>query len=164
MEGKSSDLIRRGLVLYWVDRKNKINDLRQEIENIPAAPREMTAREYVKQRTRMCRAYYDIDRSREGEDGCTKCPLFEYCEGANDELDVVNIVERWAKEHPEPKPADKPITYADIFFAIHQNAPGREDADGSPRVCRGLIFGTPCEAENYDCKKCWNEPYPEPID
>lgn len=60
----------------------------------------MEAVEFIKQRNRLCRAHR----------GCNDCPLFEDCcypdtadlpqilRGKEEEL--VNIVEKWAKEHP----------------------------------------------------------------
>ena len=55
----------------------------------------MDAVEFLKQFNRMCKSYE--------EDGCKNCPVYEYncCENFNgQENDVVQIVEKWAKEHP----------------------------------------------------------------
>ena len=71
---------------------------------------------------------------------------------------VIGAVQRWSDEHPEPKPK----TYADIFF---ENFPTASKDDACiPFICRKHIFGTGyggCNWAGYDCRACWNEPYPE---
>lgn len=73
------------------------------IAGVPAVPREMTAREYVKARSRMCDAQYELFGSDEHDmTACIECPLEDYCEGVKKDAEAeVAIVEKWAREHPE---------------------------------------------------------------
>lgn len=56
--------------------------------------KEMNIREWLKARDRMCN-----DQER-----CHDCPASYYCKGYKDiPEEVIDIVEQWAAEHPEPK-------------------------------------------------------------
>lgn len=61
----------------------------------------------------------------------------------------VEIIEKWAKEHPEK-------TYMDDFFEKFPQA--RRDENEHPYVCRNNIYGETHECNRTDCKKCWTEP------
>ena len=52
---------------------------------------EMTAREFIKERRRLCNAS-DCDRS---------CPIFQECGNYDITERCVDIVEKWAERHPE---------------------------------------------------------------
>lgn len=73
---------------------------------IPAAPREMTAREFVKARRRLCEAHLNAITQSVDDfvTRCEGCVLENYCEGSKDNVDgEVAIVEKWAREHPEER-------------------------------------------------------------
>ena len=66
---------------------------------------------------------------------------------------VVNIVEKWAAEHPKE-------TYLTQFLKHYPNA--LMDDDGTPEVCvneLGIKRDDGCTAMN--CIKCWNTPIEE---
>lgn len=66
---------------------------------------------------------------------------------------VVNIVEKWAAEHPKE-------TYLTQFLKHYPNA--LMDDDGIPEVCAnelGIKRDDGCTARN--CIKCWNTPIEE---
>lgn len=71
------------------------------IEDAPAAPREMSAREFLRGFSRMCAAYPAYGN----DPGCKGCPL-EYdrtCDLMRSELadHFIDVVGKWLKEHPE---------------------------------------------------------------
>lgn len=90
--------------------------------------------------------------------GCGNCPLSSYNNGRHVTCkklildfteDYVQIVEKWAKEHPLK-------TYAQDFFEKFPNAP--KDYDGTPTSCKKNIYGGICGG---DCLYCWNSPMEE---
>lgn len=79
-----------------------LRDVLDAISDIPAVPHEMTAREYLMVRTRMCYKY----------ESCEGCPLNIINEKYNclcfsvesqSQEEAVAIVEEWAREHPEKR-------------------------------------------------------------
>ena len=111
--------------------------------------KEITAREFAKQFRRMCDSY-DVD----GRNECDGCKLCEESICNLYELDnVIPIVEKWAKEHPEKKRK----TYAEDFL---EKMPNSRIKTGVPLTCRGNAYGKPqlCMAmTDNDCISCWNE-------
>ena len=160
-----NDLIRRGDVInviceMHVGGKDAIEhalpntyaeDLREiiyEVDDIPAVPQEMTAREYEE-------AFHRIS--------CEDVETYRvWWEAIHDEDwgRAVAIVEEWAKEHPKKKRK----TYAEDFRE-HFN---REWNDGTSKdipffLCRNQLYkGQYCDmhsskAVNYKaCAECWN--------
>ncbi len=96
----------------------------------------MDAVEFLKERTRMCNYYMNY---------CRNCPgnETEYCATlCANAIDLVPIVEKWAKEHPVK-------TRQSEFLKMYPNA----------RIADGVIFLGPCAIDNsykcmLDCKKC----------
>lgn len=73
----------------------------------------------------------------------------------------LEVLRKWAEEHPVK-------TYEDVFLERFPNA-RMSDKDGSPTVCRKMVFGgftalSDCIDNGNECKKCWNEPYKEEND
>jgi hypothetical protein len=64
---------------------------------------------------------------------------------------AVEIIEAWAKEHPEK-------TYKQDFLEKFPNAKLNER--GIPYPCREYLYGKGinCAHRNADCAVCWNEP------
>lgn len=86
----------------------------------------MDAIEFIKERNRMCKAYYEA-----GDDVCSNCPAkWEQCNtisslmGENADT-VVAIVEKWSAEHPRK-------TRQGEFLKQHPNA--SLDEDGILRI------------------------------
>lgn len=83
---------------------------------------------------------------------CRNCPLSSKnsivvgCSTLEHEFpeDCVQIVEKWAKEHPLK-------TYAQDFFEKFPNAP--RDRKGLPILCKKKIYGGECSSK---CTNCWN--------
>ena len=130
------------------------------IEKIPAAPREMTAVEFVKEHHRMCQS---MDRCFSccichDEDSPRSCAVLM---GLNPEQTVA-IVEQWAAEHPEkPEKPEKRKTYAEDFFEKFPKAPHlkcRGEELNRPMACRTSEY---CAESRFcadvDCIACWNE-------
>ena len=156
------DLIRRGdaeTLIYDLlagePAKDKWSDVGKRIADIPAVPREMTAREFVSEQRRMHNTYF--------KNGCYHCPLLEKgrcLAGLTNK--TIEAVEQWAKEHPE-KPRK---TYAEDFF---EKFPKCEKAecigDVIPALCRKSVYGGKplkgCDQGRETCVDCWNEPMPE---
>lgn len=97
-----NDLIKRGEVrklaapLETEDGEILVVDM-DDVDEIPAVPRETTAREFLKARNRLCTSF---------ESGaCSECPLYGWC--GDDEviwdMKLLNIVEKWAREHSEER-------------------------------------------------------------
>lgn len=90
---KDDELIRRGdaetLIYNLLDgepAKDKWSDVGKRITDIPAVPREMTAREYLAAEARMCK-YYGLPSA------------FDVSGLTVDE--AIEMVEKFAREHPE---------------------------------------------------------------
>lgn len=165
---RDDDLIRRGdartlmnkacdLAIKWaasIDKDNRMfsmERLSNEINSIPAVPREMTAREYAAHFNRMCLL----------SNNCAECPLGNakgdyFCrEYQINKPDIaVKTVEQWATEHPEKKRK----TYAEDFFEKFPKS--AKHTGGKPPTCRKEVYGGVCPVR-YDCVDCWNEPMPE---
>ena len=67
----------------------------------------MDAKEFVRQRNRMCRE--NSARSKP----CTDCPAAEYCcvridEVEDEDFELIDIVEKWAKENPDAAVKETP--------------------------------------------------------
>jgi hypothetical protein len=68
-----------------------------------AVPHEMSAREYLYHRNRICHARY-AERQDDDEFLCEKCVLKEACAPSGEAAEIsksIAIVEKWAQEHPE---------------------------------------------------------------
>lgn len=79
--------------------------LYREVANLPAVPDEMSAREFMKLRSRICHEQY-INRQSDDDWLCDGCVLKACCSPADSEgreAEAVAIVENWAREHPERK-------------------------------------------------------------
>lgn len=73
----------------------------------------MTREEYEKEHRRLCDVYYPH---------CERCVLSKWCENSdtvkdyysviNEAYDIVQVVEKWAQEHPIQTNADK---FKDVF-------------------------------------------------
>ena len=94
----------------------------------------MDAVEFLKATRRLCAIYHCDDN----------CPLIDSCDDESDDGYVrkVQIVEKWAKEHPVK-------TRQSEFLKMYPNA----------RIEDGVIFLGPCAIDNshkctLDCKKC----------
>lgn len=73
-------------------------------EDAPAVPHEMSAREYVIARRRLCNAHLNAVNQCVDDfvTRCARCLIEDYCEGVKDDVDEeIAIVEAWAKEYPE---------------------------------------------------------------
>ncbi len=80
------------------------NEILGSIDDMPTIPQEMSAREYVRERDRMCahhNAFCDdcpvLPERMEGEKVLHNCPIWTM----RDHEKAVAIVEKWAQEHPE---------------------------------------------------------------
>lgn len=62
---------------------------------------------------------------------------------------AVEIIEAWAKEHPEK-------TYIQDFLEKFPNA--KLNNSKIPTACRDEIYGDSGNCEGKHCNKCWNEP------
>ena len=122
----------------------------------------MDAVKYLKEKTRMIDSLGGSEGSCIGA-SCTKCPLSEnnnrstltcyQLERFNPEK-AVEIVERWAAEHPAR-------TMIMDFMEKYPNAP--LDKDGKPNICPyELGYEEEFECDFYsDCVKCWDRPIKE---
>lgn len=110
--------------------------------------------DFLKERKRLCDSYK-----------CKMCPVRQFfkipdvCPLFEDDLceeKLIDFVQQWSDEHPEPKPK----TYADDFFEKFPKA-SRYTRNGItvPTVQRCFVYEIECE--RGDCAKCWNEPYKE---
>ena len=109
----------------------------------------MDAVTYLKIEKRMC------------EGRCEDCPLSSFHNGTNlmcstfahtNPEKAVELVEKWAKEHPLK-------TYKDDFLEKHPKA--RLGSNDNPPICRKFIYGGEgCTKPFVDdcCASCWNEP------
>lgn len=89
----------------------------------------MDAKEYFRERERMC-------KSQNPNDECVGCPLefFDECSG----IESVDIVEKWSKEHPRK-------TRQDAFLKLFPKARVSDE---------GLIVINPCAIEHDLSVKC----------
>ena len=132
--------------LYQAARLSKkcIHDV---IDEVPAAPHEMTAREFLEILKRQA-----IVEQRE-----IHIQFYPTSYTLGDFNAWIAQVEQWAKEHPEKKRK----TYAEDFKQKFPNA--CFTLDGHPEACRNAIYkGDDCWrggqwAEDVDCTACWNE-------
>ena len=113
----------------------------------------MDAVKFFKEMERMCKVYCD---NPYGERDCKGCPLeigVDECmrvdmEESEKIVEIVEIVERWSKEHPQR-------TYKDDFLEKFPNADRYET--GHPMNCRNGIYGLgSCASDS--CEDCWNKP------
>lgn len=112
----------------------------------------MDAIKFLKLWDRLCR-----------KNSCIQCPLSSF----NNQVDIVckeflkkfpekavEIVEAWAKEHPEK-------TY---FQDLREKYPNAliHPISSNPAVCRRMLYGGNCprekDNEKMECIDCWNEP------
>ena len=111
---------------------------------------------FVKERNRMCRFY---------KENCLNgCPAGTVvCKNLNkiedDNFEIVNIVEKWSKEHPRR-------TFLQDFLEKYPKAP--LESDKIPKVCPyqcGYTSETRCEKYSFmkydNCVECWNRPMEE---
>lgn len=79
-----------------------VNAVKHCLTVLPAVPQEMSAREYLKARERLC-------AERLSNYGCNGCPMLKHkgcdCETIEDNHpdEAIAIVEEWAREHPEER-------------------------------------------------------------
>lgn len=100
----NEDLVKRGdvkafrRVLFMAGKLVSFVTIK-DINCVPAVPREMTAREFVKAHHRMCQSGISCDECGITHDGEVprSCVVLM---GLNPD-DTVAIVEKWAQEHPE---------------------------------------------------------------
>lgn len=132
--------------LYQAARLSKkcIHDV---IDEVPAAPHEMTAREFLEILKRQA-----IVEQRE-----VHIQFYPTSYTLGDFNAWIAQVEQWAKEHPE-----KRKTYAEDF---KEKFPKVRDLDfkgrkgaGLPNLCKAIVYGLPmnCRVDG-DCTACWNE-------
>lgn len=110
----------------------------------------MDAVEYLRQKNRM---------TKNCAIACSTCPLAiennhrnlvcsNFVRRYNEE--VVEIVENWAKKHPEK-------TYKSVFL---EKFPDAKKEDGIPAACVVSVFGEKAKPEgcsnNLPCSYCWN--------
>lgn len=112
----------------------------------------MDAVEFFKERRRMC-----------DTESCNFCPasFLDECDcDSKDIVELVEIVEKWAQDHPQK-------TMMQDFFEKFPNAPKTEN--GTPRNICPSDCGYTNEPESYivcehftdDCLKCWSRPLEE---
>jgi hypothetical protein len=109
----------------------------------------MDAKKFIIERERMC-GYQD--------DGCKKCPAFSidhcsvYSGSIDDTIKMVDIVEKWASEHPFK-------TRQSEF--LKQFTKANVDENSVLRICPNYIDSTVKCYANGDCDVCrekyWNE-------
>ena len=69
-------------------------------------PQEMSAREYVIARRRLCNAHLNavVQCADDFVTRCAGCLIEDYCEGAKGDVgEEIAIIEKWAREHPEKR-------------------------------------------------------------
>lgn len=98
-----NDMIRRGDVkakkVYCDERHEYVVPVAKIDWLIPAVPQEMSAREFAKAFRRMCDSY-DVN----GHNSCEGCEVWrENICCLCDLPDIIPIVEKWAREHPEER-------------------------------------------------------------
>lgn len=100
----------------------------------------MDAIEFLNKHSRMCKYY----------EGCTGCPIQAFCFDTDPE-EMVNAVEKWAKEHPQK-------TIMQDFFEKFPNAP--KNKNGEPMTCPyNCGYGNfCCEQVSGICYDCWSHP------
>lgn len=109
---------------------------------------EMTAKEYLEIKNRMCAIH---------EPNCCECPLIEsgsaYCD-VTDNLDkAIAIVQKWGEEHPV-------VTLMDKFFEVFPGA--KKNKDGTPTIRpEALGYDGSCYRCQAECLKCWSQHYTE---
>lgn len=111
----------------------------------------MDAIKFLQEKKRMCDSYWNF---------CTKCEIRNQGNGLECEKfmkmfpeKTVDIVEKWAKEHPQE-------TRLTQFLKHYPNA--LMDNDGTPKACvkeLGFNKGSSCTPMN--CIECWNRPLDE---
>lgn len=150
-----NDTISRKWLLEQYDAQHEgpAGRARKLIEDAPAVPQEMTAREYHNTVKRMLNSdmrafnmWWDLVRWLDDED--------------------LSFVEKWAREHPEVKTdhPEKRKTYAEDFFEKFPKANRMCEANicldnARPAVCRADIYRVG-NCDGYftgDCQACWNE-------
>ena len=72
----------------------------------------------------------------------------------NNPVKAVEIVEKWAKEHPVK-------TYLSVLLEKLPNV--KIDKGGFPRICVSELFNTEkyCNDVSINCRDCWNREYKE---
>ena len=120
------------------------------IAGVPAAPHEMTAREF-----------FEKTKRRAQEEKRRVELIFEPVDQTLGDFNGrIADAEQWAKEHPEKKRK----TYAEDF---KEKYPNHLHNCGMPIVCRNEVYGyggrcTVGEAvKRGGCRSCWNEEMPE---
>lgn len=96
----------------------------------------MDALKFIEERNRMCDRYWQVDGD------CDGCPMVnvDECNELRNMVDdagkavgkVVEIVEKWSKEHPRK-------TRQDVFLEQYPNA--ALDKDGVLRICPSFVGG-----------------------
>lgn len=100
-----NDLIRRGVIKErmiargWKHPDSTVTEFVED--DLPAVPREMTAREFLVAYKRMCASFPETD--------CSKCPIYTPYKDCTDnpcdwDIDkILPAVEKWAREHPDER-------------------------------------------------------------
>lgn len=116
----------------------------------PCKEKEMTAREFLEGRKRMCSYYKD----------CTGCPLKQDEMLCGDFMykntkEAIEAINNWCKKHPI-------VTISNKFFEVFPNA--KTQSNGMPTICPDVLGyenaksdGIGCSEEK--CKKCWSQEY-----
>lgn len=120
----------------------------------------MDAKEYIKELKRMLDSLGRIGGYCNGV-ACNKCPLYvvsdEDCAGFN--LEIVDIVEQWSKEHPRR-------TYISALLEAYPNTPTNKYGMPIYITCPYALGleacdERPCLDSDYNCNVCWNREYKE---
>lgn len=109
---------------------------------------------FLKQYSRMCEAQ---------EDCVTCCPVYRGASGnscaaalSEDPERTIQIVEEWAKDHPE-QPENT------IYDAVKEKFPGVIiGIDGTPNVCIKMLGYKNIDCATMSCAECWQMPYDSP--
>lgn len=106
----------------------------------------MDALKFVEERNRMCERYWQVDGD------CDGCPLIDEreCNELRNMVDdagkavgkVVEIVEKWSKEHPRK-------TRQDVFLEMFPTA--KMDNDGSVDVCPAEVDAKQRDPDGQGC-------------
>lgn len=103
----------------------------------------MDAKEFIRQRNRMCRNYT-------AGGGCADCPAqqqicFYLADAEKDDCFIVTIVERWANEHPAVTRKSKML---EMFPNVTMLSNGGVD------ICPGqLETNYECQGDCFECQK-----------
>lgn len=121
----------------------------------------LTKAEYKRECIRIWDSLRELNKGRSDCAGvdCTKCPFSELCNKPKicNAFELIEIVEKWSKEHPV-------ITMADKFKEVFGENPIKRDLT---YVCPHSVgfanFNPECKTLCIDCKnQFWKSEYKEP--